>query len=413
MTGTRRLEFTMNAVTALLCFGILGLWVPGRWALAVYQCGLFGVGAVWAAQFALRPFPIRCPSELALLAAVVPYACFQLFAGLTVYRWQTGEAVLNWGANCLLFFFALQFAGVGRLRQQFLKRVLYFGFAVCLLSVVQNFTATGSIFWLFPSGYTDMVFGPFVYPNQFAAFIEAVLPLALYYAVYETDGRLVYAAIAAIMAASVVAAASRAGCVIVFLEILAIPWLAMRRERVQTKRRAQLVGQLLGLGLVAILIVGWGMLRDRLELLQPLVVRQHLLISSFHMFLDRPWFGFGLGTWPVAYPAYALYDDGTFVNQAHNDWMQWAVEGGLPLVVLLAAFAGKLVRRAWQCVWGLGVIAVFLHCFVDYPMQQRPALAGWFFVLAGAAVGTGKVPGGVRPGRGQAHSAATSRQSIA
>jgi O-antigen ligase len=107
------------------------------------------------------------------------------------------------------------------------------------------------------------------------------------------------------------------------------------------------------------------------------------------MFHDRPWFGFGLGAWSIAYPAYALYDDGTFVNQAHNDWAQWAVEGGLPFVLLLAAFAATLVGRAWRCIWGLGVIAVFLHCCVDYPMQQRPALAGWFFALAGAVAASG------------------------
>ena len=81
--------------------------------------------------------------------------------------------------------------------------------------------------------------------------------------------------------------------------------------------------------------------------------------------------------------------DGTLVNQAHNDWVQWAVEGGLPFVALLAAFAGMLLRRTWRCIWGLGVIAVFLHCFVDYPMQERPALVGWFFALSGAVAAAG------------------------
>jgi hypothetical protein len=389
VTRGQRLAYTMDAVTAVLCFGILSLWVPGRWALAVYQCGLFGVSAAWAARFALRPFPLRFSREVALLAAVVAYGCFQLSAGLTIYRWQTSEAVLNWVTNWLLFFFVLHVSVVRRLRQRFLKRVLYFAFVVCVLSVIQNFTSTGRIFWLSPSGYKDMVFGPFVYPNQFAAFIESVLPLALYNAVRETRGRLMYAAMAAIMAASVIAAASRAGCVLVLLEMLVIPWLAMRRGRVETKRRAQVIGQLLAFGLASILIVDWGVLRDRLDLLQPLVVRRELLISSFHMFLDRPWSGFGLGAWSIAYPAYALYDDGTFVNQAHNDWAQWAVEGGLPFVALLAVFAATLVRPAWRCIWGLGVIVVFLHCLVDYPMQQRPALAGWFFALAGAAVAAG------------------------
>ena len=119
MTRRQRLDFTMNAITVVLCFGILSLWVPGRWALAVYQCGLFGVSAAWAARFALRPFPLRCSREVVLLAAVVTYGCLQLSAGLTIYRWQTSESVLNWGANLLIFFFALQFSAVRRLRQRF------------------------------------------------------------------------------------------------------------------------------------------------------------------------------------------------------------------------------------------------------------------------------------------------------
>lgn len=58
--------------------------------------------------------------------------------------------------------------------------------------------------------------------------------------------------------------------------------------------------------------------------------------------------GFGLGNWPRAYPRYAVFDDGNYVNQAHNDWAQWAVEGG-----------------------------------VEYPLRQRPGLGAWFFVLLG------------------------------
>jgi hypothetical protein len=30
-------------------------------------------------------------------------------------------------------------------------------------------------------------------------------------------------------------------------------------------------------------------------------------------------------------------------------------------------------------------VAFLLHALVDYPMQQRPVLAAWFFVMAGAA----------------------------
>ena len=107
---------------------------------------------------------------------------------------------------------------------------------------------------------------------------------------------------------------------------------------------------------------------------------------------ERPWTGFGLGAWPSAYPGYALYDDGTFVNQAHNDWAQWAVEGGVPLLIAMLAVVGMLLRPALDSLWGLGLMAVFAHAWVDYPFEQRPALAAFFFAMAGVLAGAARGP---------------------
>jgi O-antigen ligase len=109
-----------------------------------------------------------------------------------------------------------------------------------------------------------------------------------------------------------------------------------------------------------------------------------MYLSSLQMIRDRPWTGFGLGTWPTAYPRYALYDDGTFVNQAHNDWAQWTVEGGIPFLVLLVILVIPAVPAALHTLWGVGVLSVLAHGFVDYPFQQRPALGACCFVLLGA-----------------------------
>jgi hypothetical protein len=71
------------------------------------------------------------------------------------------------------------------------------------------------------------------------------------------------------------------------------------------------------------------------------------------------------------------------VNQAHNDWAQWAAEGGLPFLALLLAVAAWSLRPALRSLWGVGIVSVFVHALVDYPMQQRPALAAYFFALLG------------------------------
>ena len=101
------------------------------------------------------------------------------------------------------------------------------------------------------------------------------------------------------------------------------------------------------------------------------------------MWWARPITGWGLGAWSEVYPGFASYDDGSFVNQAHNDWAQWAVEGGSLVFLLILFVALRVARPAWHSVWGIGILAVLVHCAVDYPMQQRPALATFFFVMLG------------------------------
>ena len=110
------------------------------------------------------------------------------------------------------------------------------------------------------------------------------------------------------------------------------------------------------------------------------------------MFLARPLTGWGLGTWSSVYPGFAHYDDGTFVNQAHNEWVQWAAEGGILLFLLMLAFAIHLIRPAFRAIWGLGTLAVLLHAFVDYPFEQRPQLAVFFFVFFGLVLASGRSP---------------------
>jgi O-antigen ligase len=108
--------------------------------------------------------------------------------------------------------------------------------------------------------------------------------------------------------------------------------------------------------------------------------RHELDISSLHMIAAHPWLGTGLGTWPVAYPKYAIVDAGTFANQAHCDWLQWAAEGGIPLAILLVVLFPWALRRSLSNIWGLGICAVLLHACVDYPFS-RPALGSWFIVM--------------------------------
>ena len=366
--------FTAAAVTALLFAGILTLWVPGRWAVSLFQAGAFALALAWAVRFAIRPYPLCGSVTIIPLAATVVWGAAQLALGQTVYRWETWTELLKWGTNLVLFVLALQvFADPAR-RERFLRSVLYFGAALSVVGSIQLYSAEGRIFWLFPSEYKEFVLGPFVYHNQYAGFVELILPLAIVGALEDRRKAPAYAAMAAALYASVIAAASRTGAILVTAEIFLIVFASRRRSRVIT------FGLLAGLAVLFTAIAGWDVLWRRFQLADPFSDRREFFLSSLAMIRDRPAMGFGLGTWSTAYPAYALRDNGLLANQAHNDWAQWAVEGGLPFLLVMLWIAARSVRPAFRTLWGIGVLAVFVHCLVDYPLQ-RPALAGFFFVF--------------------------------
>jgi O-antigen ligase len=163
-----------------------------------------------------------------------------------------------------------------------------------------------------------------------------------------------------------------------------VPVAAWRMRLVARRDMTSMLLTLLAFAAISAAVVGTGNIGKRLSESDPYFVRREAFRSAIQMVQDRPRIGFGLGTWSTAYPGYAVFDPGAIVNQAHNDWMQWAVEGGLPFLAFMLAFAGLLLRPAFRSVWGIGVPVVLLHCLVDYPLQQRPALAALFFAVAGA-----------------------------
>ena len=384
MNSDRLSAWTMAVLLALLCFGVLTLWIGDFRALGVFQFGVFALGIAWSIAGVAGYRGLRLPPLLWLLSVLVSWPLVQLAAGQTIYRWETWDSFWTWTVNWTVFFLAIQIGSdFGRLRW-YLKALTCFAGFICTLAILQNFTSGGKIFWLFPSGYHDFVLGPFVYQNQFAAFVELFLPVALYFSLAGKGDRLTAATIAAVMVASVVAAASRVGVVIVTLELVLVPVLAIRARVVSRQHGLAALGKIGLFAGIGALVVGYGAVWRRFLEADPYVIRREVWQAAFHMIRDRPWIGFGLGTWSSAYPQYALFDPGMVVNQAHSDWLQWTVEGGVPFVLLMLLVAVLLARGAVRSIWGLGVLFFLVHAAVDYPFQQRPVLAALFFAMAGA-----------------------------
>jgi O-antigen ligase len=366
-----------SALLFAVLAGLAVMWMPQRGAVAVSQIAVFTLGIAWiGSNFGKKgaffvDFGAFCPLGMLFLGAL------QLHFGWTVSRSATAEAMLYWGTNLCAFLVASSLSRDSSIRDFFWKWILILGVAVSVFSLIHNFTSGGLMYWVFQAPYKEDLWGPFLSRNQYAAFIELLLPLAWYRALTSEDGRWAYLTVTAALIACVVACASRAGLAVAAAELLCVAGLA----RMPLKRLAVAVMPLVLLGSLFAAVVGpervWVRFQsdgfgDRGELNQ----------VSIAMWRDRPLTGFGLGAWATVYPHYALSDDGLFVNQAHNDWAQAAVEGGAPAFLCLLALFLWSARAGWRAPWGFGLSFVLLHALVDYPIQ-RQALGAVFFVVAG------------------------------
>jgi hypothetical protein len=212
------------AFAALFFFGVLTMWVPEYWPVTVFQVGIFALAAVSVWRARLSPPAFAWP--LVPLSFAVLWGIFQWLTGRTAYAFDTRLAILRWTTFLSVFLVGISLFRDDAVRRWFRSAIVWFAFLVSILATLQTFTSGGKVFWLFATPYTDKVMGPILSPNHYAAFIEAVLPIAVYLAVSRDRDSLLYSGMAATMYASVIASASRAGTVLATAEIVLVPLLA-------------------------------------------------------------------------------------------------------------------------------------------------------------------------------------------
>lgn len=356
-----------GALALILWFGLATLRAAEvvRWWLTAFELALLALGA---AMLVRRRLAIQVHPIGAILAGVAVWGLIQVLLGISVDPQKTFQSSLSWGINCAAFSIALAACRRSRIRERFLTAQALFALALGVVCMG----------WL----YTVAELGPFAYKNQFAAYMEVGTGIAMAKAI---GGRRNYMWIlaAGAMFACAAAAGSRAGALLCLAELIVIPLVAALCGKIPGGALARMGALAVASAAALVMVTGWETVWQRLQQPNPYAQRAQMLRSSVAMARDRPLEGFGLGAWPSAYPGYALYDDGTFVNEAHNDWAQWTVEGGVLLLIAMLAIVAMLLKPAMGSLWGLGLLAVLVHAWVDYPFEQRPALAAFLWAMAG------------------------------
>jgi hypothetical protein len=380
-----RIRFTTKPESLLFCLVLalflatLTLWVPSYWPVAAFEIAVFilaGVAIVLARQPAAGAgYPII------LLSSIVLWGCLQLLTGSSINRFETERATLQW-----MTWAAVYYLGVSALKEESLARpvrlaMVWFGAVIAVEAILQAYLSPGKVFGLFDTGYQHFVMGPIIYHTHFAVFIETLLPIALVLA-FESY---TYLGIAAVLLAALVVSASRGGLIIASGEVVVVLFLAHRQKPAASRRIIRIALALAGITAILTFIVGFATASERFYSEALTAGRLQFAISTLHMIVVHPWIGWGLGCWPTAYPAFATFDPGAIVNQAHSDWLQWTAEGGLPVGLAMLSLALWAVKPALRSIWGIGILAVLIHAAFDYPFS-RPAIGAWPILILSMAV---------------------------
>jgi len=371
----------------VLVFCTATVFVRDAWALQSFQIGVFALVAVVLVT-GIRTGNEQLSGGLALwLVCLIPvWGLIQIYTHTTASSVETREAVLRWGALAGVFFLS-QIAGCTRTtRRNLLSAFLLFATAMAVLCLTQLFTSEGRVLWIFPSGYPT-VCATFQSANSYAQFIEIALPIALWRALREGWRSWWYVLAGGILYASVIGSASRAGTALCTAELLAMLVIGLVKLRdpvtgLPKRSTSAVLVMIPVLAAAFTLAVGWERVWLRFQQNDPYIVRREYIEAAVDMAKQRPLTGFGLGTFPEVYQRYAIKDFPFYANHAHNDWAEFAADGGVPFLLLILLPFAASVPTAFRNPWGLGLIAVMLHACVDFPFP-RPAVSGWLFVMLG------------------------------
>jgi O-antigen ligase len=308
----------------------------------------------------------------------------------------------------LLFVAVFRELAQGPWRRRLLLTVVGAGVAITVVAFLQSASPEPrAIYGVFRPQWDWAVFGPYVNRNHFAGYLVLAAPLAIGFALEaasrlraawgrrrrgwlllgEREGNAVarWTAVAMLVVAGLVASQSRGGVCAFALAALALSLAARRRRRTA-----------LGVALLVALGVAWvgvGGVLSAFEVRGVRASRVDLWRDMLPMVPRFPVFGVGWNAFATAYPWYQTIWRTEWIGEAHNDYLQALLDGGVVGAALVAgllvvALRGALARAPRSLV-DLGVLGALLgfalHEVVDFN-GQIPANAATWIALAALAV---------------------------
>ena len=351
----------LGLVLAILVFGPLAFGAVDAWAFLVVQALTVLVLFAWAVRLWASPKPqlLWPPIGWAVLAFAIYAVARYLTADIEyVARLEMIQVVV------LAFLF---FVIVNNLYRQETAQIVSFTL-IALAALISSYAAaqmlTGSNHvWNHISPYTGRASGTYISPNNFAALLEMLLPLAVAYLLagrVNVVTRILLGYAAVVMALGLAVTLSRGGWVAAAAGLLALLFILLGHK--YFRLRASL--------LLAFLLIGGTRFFTnylsksagyQIHLKQPedgggqldLDVRFQLWQTAERMWRDHFWWGVGPAHFDNRFREYRPESIQMRPDRAHNDYINlladWGTTGGLIVLAGLALLIAGLAKT-WRHV---------------------------------------------------------------
>ncbi|SFR98872.1 O-antigen ligase family protein [Sphingomonas jatrophae] len=367
----RRLLALFGLLALLLLFELIplppALWslLPGR-GVAADGYALLDMATPWL------PISLSPDGTIAILATLVPPL-----------------------AMVLLVFAS---SGYGRLYAVYVLVAVAGG--SIFLGVFQRMQGPDSPYYIYEITNRGGVVGMFANRNHLATLLLTALPFVGALAIspkrnkMQVDskvGRLmITGCLALLLTVGLIIVKSAAGWMLLPAALFAAAAVYVRGEKGAVPRALWQVGVVVGVVcLIAAVVAPLKVndLGDRLSGIDP-HMRNQSIRTTARASLDYLPFGSGGGTFQLVFPNYEDVEAASleYLNHAHNDYVEVALEHGLPgmaLIVLAIAFWVSQGRRLWRkgegdaLAWAsfVAVGLVIAHSLVDYPLRTAAIAA--------------------------------------
>lgn len=191
---------------------------------------------------------------------------------------------------------------------------------------------------------------------------------------------------------------SRGGIIVTFLSSAALCITILFKMNLQSEMRK---GIIIAAGIIMAIMCFWIFLNFGQVALNKLSMqgadsnsRFDIYAATLPLIAHHPVLGAGIGSFSGAFQAYRpanVSSDG-IIDKAHNSYLEFAAEMGIPALILLLAVVGLIGYALYRGVrehkeyyvlptLGLSVLALgALHSLVDFPLQV-PAIAALFIAI--------------------------------